>query len=488
MSEPQPFPLSQAAIARRPRALLSIGVCLLLAGLAASIPFVGNAMVYTLALGLFAAFAIPVWLGFTRGDLDYFEPIHIFGFLSFVYYGLGSIWTVNDPTHVAYDLYIVPYVPKALFVCLLGYLAFLAGYHGVFRRRLVVRPANERLRGPLYLALAAVLGILGFIAVAMREYRTLTHTSVSVLISTMAQLAPIFLFAWALGWLVFFSGESSRSQRAVIFGLLIPGSVITMFATFSDKSLFMTLIGVPIMARWYLKRKIPWTLLIVLLLVLVFVVFPFYYTYRWSDPRMGQADRLEATYATVRTWNADLYLRYSVELFVKRLALVNSVAVIVRDTPRWVPYARGDTLFMPTLVYFVPRVLWPDKPVNLFGREFGRTFRVTNYFSRDTYIAATVPGELYWNFDVPGVIVGMALLGLVMRWLYRRYIEGYGHDPIHRAIGILLAIEVAHLGASLAATVVAVLRTIVLLEAMRFVGRHLGLVEPAPVTPPPAAP
>src|SRR5262245_54972577 len=130
MSEPQSFPLNQAVVARRPRALLSIGLCLLGAGLAASVPFVEHVLVYTLTLGLFAAFAVPVWLGWSRGSLDYFEPVHIFNFLGFVYFGMGSIWTVNDPTHVAYDKYIVPYIPKALFVCLLGTLAFLAGYFG----------------------------------------------------------------------------------------------------------------------------------------------------------------------------------------------------------------------------------------------------------------------------------------------------------------------------------------------------------------------
>ena len=86
--------------------------------------------------------------------------------------------------------------------------------------------------------------------------------------------------------------------------------------------------------------------------------------------------------------------------------------LLLRVGIRWVPYARGRTLFLPTLVHFVPRLIWPDKPKMAFGREFGQLFRVVGVRDTETNIASSVPGELYWNFDLPGIVLGMAPAGL----------------------------------------------------------------------------
>jgi hypothetical protein len=156
--------------------------------------------------------------------------------------------------------------------------------------------------------------------------------------------------------------------------------------------------------------------------------------------------------------------------------MINSVGVVVRDVGRWTPYAKGRTIFMPIVVQFIPRVIWPDKPVGSMGRDFGRLFRVTNTFTRDTYIGVTTPGELYWNFGLPGVIAGMAMVGFALRWLYRRYGEGQV-DPIRRAIHILLIIQIAHLGASMAGDLVVMVRTLIVLEGLRWLSRHFGWLE-----------
>jgi hypothetical protein len=215
--------------------------------------------------------------------------------------------------------------------------------------------------------------------------------------------------------------------------------------------------------------------LVVLLLLLVFAVFPFYNTYRWSDPAIGQMNRMVVTYETIQTWDADRYLLFSLRSFTRRLALINSVAVVLRDVGRWVPHVKGDTILMPTLTGFIPRVIWPDKPVTAQGRDFGRIFRVTNFWSRETYIGATVPAELYWNFGLPGIIVGMALVGLAMRVLYRRYGEGDTLDPVRRAIHVMLLIEIAHLG-WIASVIVVVTRALILLALLCWAGRQYGFL------------
>jgi len=213
----------------------------------------------------------------------------------------------------------------------------------------------------------------------------------------------------------------------------------------------------------------------------VFVIFPVYNTFRVTDRRGAQTQRLEATAQTIGAWSTDKYLEHSLGAFKERLALVNSVAVVIRDVGRWVPYAKGETLFFPTVAFFVPRVLWPEKPMLTLGREFGQTFRIIHSLDNKTFIAATVPGELYWNFDLPGIVFGMALWGIAMRALYRRFGQAPRDAPVSRILHMMVVIEFAHWGGGIASGVVGLTRTLLVLAAMSWVGRNWGLLEREPV-------
>ena len=56
---------------------------------------------------------------------------------------------------------------------------------------------------------------------------------------------------------------------------------------------------------------------------------------------------------------------------------------------------------------FVPRALWGEKPLPL---DF-KLSRIVYGEGADAGTPFTLAGELFWNFGVAGVLVGMALLG-----------------------------------------------------------------------------
>jgi len=64
---------------------------------------------------------------------------------------------------------------------------------------------------------------------------------------------------------------------------------------------------------------------------------------------------------------------------------------------------------------FIPRVFWPDKPEISIGRLFNKEFRISE--SKLTYIPATHIGEFYWNYKMPGVLIGMTLVGVFMAFI-----------------------------------------------------------------------
>jgi hypothetical protein len=75
---------------------------------------------------------------------------------------------------------------------------------------------------------------------------------------------------------------------------------------------------------------------------------------------------------------------------------------------------------------FVPRALYPAKPmVGMFGADFSALYLD---LPGQTFNGPTVVGDLYRNGGPVGVAVGMAFMGIVLRWLYQRLIlEALGY-------------------------------------------------------------
>lgn len=470
--------------------LRAAGLCLLVGLGGALVPFFEMAGLYAIVLAMFLCWILPIYLQWQRGTLDYFEPVHAMGLVYFVYFGLGSLWAVSGAEGLAYDHNIAPYVPGAAFICLLGYMMLLAGYYLPWSARREPRETEEFPRGSLFVMIPAALGFVGFLAQILWYRAAQLGLSVAGLISSLGQVAPLFVFAWALAWLLFWSRRRghSKSQLFLMFAILVPATCIIIINSLNNKSMTISLVGVPLMALWYARRKIPWIPLLLLLFVVVFVIFPFNNTFRRLDNRLSTTDRLSLTTNIIGQWDGHDYIQRSLGTFEGRMALINSVAVVMRDVDRWVPYAHGRTIFMPTLVFFVPRAIWPEKPALTFGREFGETFRVVHVLDDETNMAVTVPGELYWNFGGAGVLIGMGLWGLLLRLYYRRYGEVEQLDPIRRAIHMVLLIQFLHFEAGIAAPTVLLIRTLVVLELYRFVCRRFGLISVRPAQVPGGTP
>ena len=86
---------------------------------------------------------------------------------------------------------------------------------------------------------------------------------------------------------------------------------------------------------------------------------------------------------------------------------------LVSHVPNDEPHIFGSTYLKP-FVWFVPRSLWPDKPKGVSVR-FAQLDGQPNTYSIGTSEAVTIIGELFWNFGVVGVLIGMLLFGAGFR-------------------------------------------------------------------------
>ncbi|MDX1387692.1 MAG: hypothetical protein R3344_00770 [Acidobacteriota bacterium] len=471
----------------RPATLVVAGVVALAVFLFFGMTSSEKIFLHATVIMMFVACFGPAWFQWYRGKVDFFEPVHVIGLIYFAFFGLGALLVVDDP-RIAYDKHLVDYIPRAASYCLIGYVFFLIGYYAFWRSNSGARKWEEVPVGGLgFLGVPALIGAAGALGAA-EKYRSHFHgLALSAPMNVLAQLVPLFMFAWGVGWVLVLSKTANRKQRIAFFGMLLPVAAMISLARLNDKSLAVTLVGVPLIAYWYTRRKLPWKTLTALLLVVILVVFPLANTFRNFDPRLPFETRVSLTADTVTNWDAEDYQRQSIVTVKKRFSMINSVAVVVRDVPRWVPYEKGKQLLMAPLIILVPRVLWPGKPTVTLGREFGETFRVVSVLDERTNIGATVPGELYWNFDLPGIVFGMLLWGLFARWVYRRWGASATPDPVGKAIHIVLLIQFAHLGGGLVAGVGGIAKTLAILTVYRWFARRWGLLELRPVAPPEVA-
>jgi hypothetical protein len=94
-------------------------------------------------------------------------------------------------------------------------------------------------------------------------------------------------------------------------------------------------------------------------------------------------------------------------------------------------------------VTIVPRFLWPSKPSLQAGYEFGQKYLGLPPEIR-TSIPITQPGDLYMNFGLAGVLLGMAAWGAVASLLYRWFVRQASVAAILvyvTAISIIVTIE-----------------------------------------------
>jgi hypothetical protein len=87
---------------------------------------------------------------------------------------------------------------------------------------------------------------------------------------------------------------------------------------------------------------------------------------------------------------------------------------------------------------FIPRFLWPDKPII----DFGQQVSVTVYGLQPGQSSSTIStiGDTLVNFKIPGVVVVPFVLGLALSLVERRIRKGVGLPSLVLAAGLSYAI------------------------------------------------
>jgi oligosaccharide repeat unit polymerase len=97
---------------------------------------------------------------------------------------------------------------------------------------------------------------------------------------------------------------------------------------------------------------------------------------------------------------------------------VAKTAHIIEAVPKQLEYQYGKT-FVLWLAAPIPRTLWPEKPIINTGQMLGEVIFRSGIGMSGGGVPPGFVAELYWNFNLFGVLIGMFLLGCWLRFIYQ---------------------------------------------------------------------
>lgn len=223
----------------------------------------------------------------------------------------------------------------------------------------------------------------------------------------------------------------SRARADVVWVAfaVLAGAVVGVIGQFKEVVL-LSLLAPLVMAHFSSEHGIRLRWLLVAAALGVFVVFPLVTTWRHVSTSVGTSNPVVvAAKVPARYFNHDLRsgaerpfnpvdaVTEPLVVTSRRLYGFDSMTLAVRYTPSQIPHRLGATL-EGLWVGAVPRLLWPEKPTIGIGYWFAVHYWGTPPGVTEVPQTVTHPGELYIDFGLVGVIVGMALLGLWYRFAY----------------------------------------------------------------------
>lgn len=331
-------------------------------------------------------------------------------------------------------------IPPAIAVSMIGLIALTVGYllgpPGVLTRSAQSLVAKAFPVGPWSLRVPSIAVLLYLTGTAARAFRlstgqygylqdaSQTLASPSPFAQALSMVESLTTIALVVAAIDFFVVTRSTRARFVL-AVFTASEVFVGFSSASKQQVLFTLTAVALVK--VLSGQRIRVLRIVPVVVLVSLLFPFVSDYR-STIRGGDTGQIAATTALAevpavirRTFDSvsiETILRDGPSSVAQRLRQIDNIAVIRQKTPALIPYQPWTLLVAEPLVLGIPRAVWPSKPVIATGLQFAQDYYEQSS-SQYSAAAVTYPGDLYRHGGVAPLLVGMTLLGLILRLVER---------------------------------------------------------------------
>ena len=269
--------------------------------------------------------------------------------------------------------------------------------------------------------LAIFLGVLGF-----QRAEELNSYDGIVILTSFFWLQASFLL-----WYIVFREWRITTQNLMIIGLLLVTALGKAVLTGNRGSLIQIFVLAGL-AYFLAGRKMNFKQGVIAAALLMFcLVAGMIYGSTFRNVKGTQAtqsvgeytDNIAETFDKVGTDDNLETLTFGVQSLADRLDTVSSLAVVVSSYEQLAPYEESygldNNIWKDLSTFFVPRLIWNDKPVASDPHKYSDLY--FNY--EENAFAITSMGDLLRNYGVAGVLLGMIVLGIILRTIYRGLVD-----------------------------------------------------------------
>ncbi|MCC6147939.1 MAG: hypothetical protein IT308_10270 [Anaerolineaceae bacterium] len=381
--------------------------------------------IVALSLSLLLLAVIPLFIGRRFDGFDWFSFIYLASASYILHFVLRAFYVLANPSAIMGSLRYWDTFVKALLYTNIGFAFLLLGYYLPFARKLASTlpplpfkwPDNPSL---LKILLLYTLGSLG----RWLAFLQIVPSSLSYFPIALGKLTT-----YALILIAIYSFVHSPHQRWFRLALLLalPFQILYALVWSNGKFELILAILIILMCQHYLNHPIrPRQILLAILLIFI-IIFPVIGIYR-NLPSSDFLTRSTQTIDSLASTTIPAYLNLTLNFVMIRSHLLDSFAVIIYSFPAHY-LGITDYLLIPAYA-FIPRFIWPDKPIEL-GSKFAQTyFDVTG----PTSFAISTPADLYQHGGLMVVIAGLFIFGLLYRFAHHYLIKRPASLPLAQKI------------------------------------------------------
>ncbi|MGB7070320.1 MAG: O-antigen polymerase [Pyrinomonadaceae bacterium] len=227
-----------------------------------------------------------------------------------------------------------------------------------------------------------------------------------------------------------------RSKRMTVFNVLV---TVVVFLTAFTRSAFQgnrgSLLSMFVLVSFAyvlsgkkisIKHYSAGAVIVTLAIIIGMVYGTTFRNIKETEAQVGIGDYVEVvgkTFDTLAAKGIGSSLDTGFTALTERIEAVSSLAVVVSNYEALAPYEEAwginNNIMIDTVVFFIPRIVWPDKPVGIEPHRYGDLY--FNY--GENSFTMTPMGDLLRNFGPIGVPLGMILLGFLIRVIYAALVE-----------------------------------------------------------------
>ena len=108
---------------------------------------------------------------------------------------------------------------------------------------------------------------------------------------------------------------------------------------------------------------------------------------------------------------------------------LSAISLVKEKTPSTIPYWKGAS-YLPIFTKFIPRFIWPDKPTENMGQEFGHRYGILAWDNLTTSMNTPVVAEAYMNFGEIGFYFIFFFMAVVIAKVYNKQNRTQSQDRL----------------------------------------------------------